>query len=200
MTKRMTCTIAIAALALTALASTALATPGLSSRAERAYGERWNAAARHYLELEAAQAQKRTSLAARTTLTPQAERALGERWNAIARFFLGTQRTQAVAGGSDAALSPQAERALGERWNAAARAYERSTGYSAAALKAMSSRLEAQSEYYRTLELHRARADASAFHWEDAGVGAAVGAGALLISIAGVLLVRHGGIRPAPSS
>jgi hypothetical protein len=111
--------------------------------------------------------------------TPQAERALGERWEAMADYYLGTQ----------AAYPPEALKALGARYEAMAEHYYATAPqYPPAALQALGERYETMAQYYSGQELLEAQAQASAFDWSDAGIGALIAVG--LVAATGVLVVE----------
>lgn len=111
--------------------------------------------------------------------TSQAERALGDRWEAVADYYLGTQ----------AAYPPEALKAMGARYEAMADSYYATAPeYPPAALRALGDRYESMSQYYAEQELLTAQAEASAFDWGDAGIGALVAVG--LVAATGVLVVE----------
>lgn len=104
-----------------------------------------------------------TSAVAGSPKVSQADRMMGERYQAMAHSW-----AQATGVASS---SPQAQNVAAQRYHAMARYYAR-TGRTGAALSA----------YYRQGELEKARQEAAAFDWLDAGLGAlaAIGGFALL--------------------
>jgi hypothetical protein len=123
-----------------------------------------------------------TALAAESRYTPQAERAMGERYQAMAEHFLGTEPS----------YPPAALKALGERYTRAAEYFASlEPSYTPAAIQAMGERYTAMAEYYDARALADARADAAAFDWTDAFVGALFAVGVIGASVLLVVEVRR---------